>query len=234
MRRPHLTLQLDLIAKHVRPQTPSSPVELLGPNHPLSRGAEFRRDLWRQSLVTVAVVLLGASGTASGRGWGLPLLAAAAIVQLALGVALALHAQLQRERARELIIAGRGGLPLQGVERERRRLQQGRRVEGLADALDDLVRAAEGWPTLLPTSRPVFDPRQVRATAIELHAIATRLRAGRVAVPAVARVERLLTSGASPLYGREREALRHELMRINAELDREHPTEPAPNPVARS
>jgi hypothetical protein len=116
------------------------------------------------------------------------------------------------------------------LEREWQRLQRPRHVRGLAGALDDLVRAAERWPTLVPTARPVFDPRQVRATAVELHGIAARLRAGRVAVPTVARVERLLTSGASPLYGREREALRHELMRIDADLDREHPTGPAPDP----
>jgi hypothetical protein len=135
---------------------------------------------------------------------------------------------LQRERARELIIAGRGGLPLPVLERERRRLQRPRRRGDFADALEDLVRAAERWPRIVPTVRPVFDPRQVRAAAPDLCAIAARLRASAVAVRAVARVERLLTSGASPLYGREAEALRHELMRIHVELDRADPAEPAP------
>jgi hypothetical protein len=227
MRRPHLTLRRPMAGQRVPGARPRAPAGLLGSNHPLVRGHELRGDLWRQSLVTAAAVLLGAIAAAFGRGWGLPLLVAAATVQLALGVGLALLAQLQRERARELIIAGRGGLALPELERELRRLQRPRRRVGLADALEDLVRAAERWPTIVPSARPVFDPRQVRAAAAELRAIAARLRAGTVAVRAVARVERLLTSGSSPLYGREPEALRHELMRIDAELDRADPAAPS-------
>jgi hypothetical protein len=235
MRRPHLIVRRPVAGQPMPGPQPRSPAELLGPNHPLVRGHELRGDLWRQSLVTAVAVLLGAIGAASGRGWGMPLLVAAGIVQLGLGVGLALLAQLQRERARELIIAGRGALPLPALERERRRLQRPRRRAGLADALEDLVRTAERWPTLVPTARPVFDPRQVRAAASELRAIAAGLRASTVAVRAVARVERLLTSGSSPLYGRESEALRHELMRIHAELDRADPARTVPRgPVHRS
>ena len=234
MRRPHLTLRRQFSGQHVVEQPRASAAEFLGPHHPLARGEELRRDLRRQSLVTTPALVLGAFGTVSARGWGLPLLVAAAIVQLGLGVVLTLHAQLQRERARELIIDGRAGLPLLALERESRRLQRRRHVRGLAGALESLVRAAERWPRLVPTSRPVFDPRQVRAAAAELRAIAARLRAGTVAVRAVARIERLLTSGASPLYGREPEALHHELMRIEAELDRRDPGRPAPGrPVRR-
>jgi len=235
MRRPHLTLRRPIAGQPVPGPQSRSPAELLGPNHPLVRGHEFRGDLWRQSLVTAAAVLLGAIGAASGRVWGLPLFVAAGIVQLGLGIGLALLTQVQRERARELIIAGRIGLPLPTLERERRRLQRPRTRAGLADALEELVRAAERWPTLVPTARPVFDPRQVRGAAAELRATAARLRASTVAVRPVARVERLLTSGASPLYGREPEALRHELMRIHAELDRADPPPTVPRgPAHRS
>jgi hypothetical protein len=232
MRRPHLTLRRPIAGQRAPDTQPCSPAGLLGPNHPLVRGHELRGDLWRQSLVTAAAFLLGAIGAASGRGWGLPLLVAAAVVQLGLGVGLALLAGLQRERARELIIAGGGGLPLPALERERRRLESPRRRAGLAEALEELVRAAERWPKIVPTARPVFDPRLVRAAAAELRAIAARLRASTVAVCAVARVERLLTSGASPLYGREPDELRHELMRINAELDRADPARTVPRELA--
>jgi hypothetical protein len=235
MRRPHLTLRRPIAQQPVPGPQPRSPVELLGSNHPLVRGNGLRGDLWWQSLVTATAVLLGAIGAASGRSWGLPLLVAAAIVQLGLAVAFALLAQLQRERARELIIAGRGGLPLPALAREQRRLQRPRLRASLADALEDCVRAAERWPTLVPTARPVFDPRLVRAAASELRAIAALLRASTVSARAVARVERLLTSGASPLYGREPEALRHELMRIHAELDRADPPPTVPpGPAHRS
>ena len=218
MKRPHLTMRRSLANEHVPPRTRLSPAALLGPDHPLARGNEFRRGLYRQSLMTAAAVVAGVIGTTSGRGWGVALLVVATVVLIALAFALGLQGELQRERAREVIIDGRDGLPLPALERERRRLQQRRRVNGLADALEGLVRAAEQWPTLVPTARPVFDPRQVRAASADLLAIGARLRAGRVTVRAVARVERLLTSGASPLYGRDPEALGDELRRIAAEL----------------
>lgn len=219
MRRPHLTLRRPIAGQPVPGPEPRSAAALLGSNHLLVRGQELRGDLRRQALVTAAAVTLGAFGTASGRSWGLLLLVAAGVVQLGLGVSLAALARLQQERARELIIAGYTGLPLPVVEREQRRLQRPRQRASLADALEDLVRAAERWPRIVPTARPVFDPGQVRAAAADLHAIAGRLRASTAAVGAVARVERLLTSGASPLYGSEPEALRDELLRIHAELN---------------
>lgn len=228
MRRPHLTLRRQISAHRVRGQHPLSPTAFLGANHPLVRGAELRGDLWRQALVTAATVLFGAIGAASSRGWGLPLLVAAVIVQLGVGVGLVLLAQLQQERARELIIAGRGGLPLSALERERQRLQRPRRRAGLANGLEDLVRAAERWSRIVPTARPVFDPRQVRTAAPELRAIASLLRASTVDARAVALVERLLTSGASPLYGREPAELHRALEHIRAEFERADPAAAPP------
>lgn len=218
MRRPHLTLRRQIVDPQAPRPVVRSPAELLGPNHPLARGDRLRRDLWRQSLTTAAAVLLGALATASGRVWGLPLVVVASIVEVGLGVALVLHAGLHRERARELIIAGRE-LPLLVLQREQRRLQRPRLSRSLARALEGLACAAERWPTLVPTSRPVFDPHLVRPVAPRLRTIAARLRANRADVRTVARVQWLLTSGASPLYGRTPEELRGELGRIEAELD---------------
>jgi hypothetical protein len=227
MRRPTLGLPGPLARWHLRRQPSSSPAELLGPNHPLARGEEFRRDLWRQSLLTAAALLLSAIATASGRSWGLPFLIALAIVQLALVLVLALHALLQRERARELIIDGRISLPLPVLEREQRRLQARRRAADLAVVLEDLVSESERWRPVFPSLRPIVDPRQVRAAAAELHAIAARLLVGDAPVQAVARVERLLASGDSALYDQEPEALRQELRRIQTDLERSHPSERA-------
>jgi hypothetical protein len=228
MRRPHLGLRRPLARPHLRRQPSSSPAELLGPNHPLARGERFRHDLRRQSLLTAAALSLSAIAAASGWSWGLPFLIAVAIVQLGLAVILALHSLLQRERARELIIEGRISLPLPVLERERRRLQAPRRAAALADALEDLLQEAERWRPVLPGRRPILDPRQVRAAAAELGAIAARLRAGAPPLSAVARVERLLASGDSALFDREPAALHQELARIQADLERPDPTEPAP------
>jgi hypothetical protein len=234
VRRPHLPLGRHLSEQQLTGAGARSARELLGPNHPLARGDGLRRDLWRQSLITAAAVLVGAIGTASQHMWGAPLLVVAAIVQLVLAVGLALHAGLQRERARDLIIAGRADLPLRAVQCECRRLRRPRHSRSLAGALEDLVRAAQRWPTLVPTSRPVFDPRQVRAAAPQLRALATRLRASAPPLAAIARTERLLTSGASPLYGRDLGELRRELNRIEAEFDRTNPRRPAAHTLPRS
>jgi hypothetical protein len=227
MRRPHLGSPRWLAWPHLLRQPSSSSAEFLGPNHPLARGEQFRRDLWRQSLLTAAALLLSAIATASGRSWGLAFLIAVAIVQLGLVVVLALHALLQRERARELIIEGRSSQPFPVLERERRRLQAPRRAAALADALEDLIQEAERWRPLLPGLRPIVDPRQVHAASAELRAIALRLRAGATPVSAVARVERLLASGDSALYDREPQELHQELARIQADLERSDPTESA-------
>jgi hypothetical protein len=234
VRRPHLTIRRQLAERRPRVAPNRSAGELLGPNHPLARGDRLRRDLWRQSLVTAAAVVVGAIGAASSQPWPMALLVVAAVVQLVLAVGLALHAGLQRERARELIIAGRADLPLRTVQRECRRLRRPRHSRSLAAALENLVRAAERWPTLLPSSRPVFDPRQVRATAPRLRALASRLRASSPPLAAIARTERLLTSGASPLYGRDPDELRRELNWVEAELDRTDPRQPAANTLPRS
>jgi hypothetical protein len=222
MKRPHLTSWRPIAGRPAPGGEPSASA-VLGANHPLVRVVDLRRDLRRQSLVTAAAVLVGTIGLARSASWGLPLLVAAAIVQLVLGAAIGLLALLQQERARDLIIAGRGELPLPALERERRRLQRPRRRAGLAHALEDLVQTAERWPTLLPTARPVFDPRQIRTAAPELRAIAALLRSSPVDARGVALVERLLTSGGSPLYDREPAELRRALERIRAELDRADP-----------
>ncbi len=213
-----MTTRRQLVEPRLTRQPPRSPAELLGPNHPVARGDRLRRDFWRQSVVTAATLVTGASAYVGGRGWGLPLLIAAAIVELGLGLALALHVGLQRERARELIIAGRDDLPLALLQRERRRLLRPRQTRSLARALEDLVGAAERWPTLIQTCRPVFDPRLVRVEGPQLRAIAARLRVSRVSARTAARLVRLLTSGASPLYGREPDELRRELRLIESEL----------------
>jgi hypothetical protein len=198
----------------------SRPTEAVARSHPLFCGERLRADFRRQSLVTAVALLLGSAATGFGWTWGLPLLIAAGLVQVGLGVSLALLNSLQHQRALELIIEGRS-LPLPRLEREMQRLKRPRHRIGLASALDDLVQAAERWPKLIRSSRPVFDPRTVRTAAAELRRIAAFLRTNEVSACALARAERLLTSGHSPLYGTDLDDLDHELLCIRQELD--HP-----------
>jgi len=197
-----------------------SPAGLLGANHPFVRVIDVRGALRRQSLATALAILIGIGGFASDEAWGLPLLSIAAVVQLVLSVAYALLAVLQQALAWDLIVEGSGDLPLPALARERLRLQCRRRRVGLARELEELVQVAERWPMTRPTLRPIFDPRQIRAEAAELRLIGARLHAGSIDVRGVARVERLLRLGDSPLYRLESGELQRELKSISAELTR--------------
>lgn len=199
-----------------RPTRSSRSIPVVAAGHPFFRGERLRADFRRQSLVTLLPLLLGSLATGFGWTWGLALLVAAGLVQLWLGFSLVLLRSLQHEKALELIIKS-GNLPPPGLEREVQRLTRPRHSRGLSRALDDLVQTAERWPRLT-TSRPVFDPRIARAAATELRGIAASLRSGEVSVRALARVERLLTSGGSPLYGTDADELNHELLLIRLEL----------------
>lgn len=174
--------------------------------------------LRRQLVVASVALAAGALGIAAGAYWAPVVLAAAAVVELALVSALVLLSSLARALAREAIIDGDGELPLRLLARERRRLANPRSQAGLAGALESLVRAAATWPRIHPAARPVFDVRQIRAAAPELEALAQLLRARPASPRAAALLERLLTSGNSPLYGRQPDDLHRELEHILEEL----------------
>lgn len=190
------------------------PGQRCGADPALVRGAETLWVLRRQGLAGLVAGLVGAVGFALGASWALILLVVAGAVELALTAAIALASSRVRERAQAAIIAGRDQDQIPAIARERERLLRPRLRRSQAAALEDLVRVAQRWHTLLRPYRPVFDPRVVRATADELLTIARLLRSWPVSAAAVALVERLLTSGGSPLYGDDPAELRDELTRI--------------------
>jgi hypothetical protein len=207
---------------------------LLGVEHPFVRALELRRVLARQSLTAASASALGAAGLAFGAGWALPLLVVAGAVQLVLAAGLALVVALARERARDLFAEGWEHLPLPPLARQRRRLLDRRYREGLARAFESVVAKAERWPRILRTARPLFNVRLVREVAPELLEIAELLRVVASSARAVALSERLLTSGASPLYGVEIDDLRSELSRIREALRSGAPADAAPAARPRS
>jgi hypothetical protein len=134
----------------------------------------------------------------------------AGVVQVALGLRLANLRVQRRELCLELVSGGREHLPLDVVARERRRLDDPRHRARLAASLEHLadmrVRSGE-------RRRPICSRRVLAAVEPQLRDIAGRLRAGGVDVRGVALLDRLVTSGSSPLYGEEVGALRNELAR---------------------
>ena len=200
-------------------QAPPSAADVLGAGHPLTRALDLRGVLQRQSSATGLVVVASALTVLLGAYWARAPLIAALAVQLVLAACLAAVAALERERACDLIIEGRD-VRLPVIVRERQRLLERRRRRALAHALEALVRDAERSQLSLSRSRPVYEAFVVRQVGPELIGIAAYLRSATVDVRGVARCERLLTIGTSPLFGAEIEELRAELTRIRTDLGR--------------
>lgn len=195
------------------------PAPRLDADPALARSAETLWVVRRQAVAGLLPVFAGAVGVAFAARWGMTLLVVAGTVELALLSAIMLASSRLREQARESIISGGADFRLPALAREHERLLRPRLRRSLAGALEDLVQVAEHWHSVLRQYRPVFDPRLVRATAPELQTIARLLRSRPARAAAVARLERLLTSGASPLYGHDPAELRVELAHILRDLE---------------
>jgi hypothetical protein len=169
----------------------------------------------RRQGAAVATLLTGsAAALLAGATELLAVLLAATAVQttIALGLVAALGAR--RRRALELIAAGRAGLPLEAVERERDRLAH--RVGALAGSFDRLrIEARRPRRSIVA---PLYVPSVIREVDEELARTALLLRSARADVAAVARAEELLGGAASPLYGDDVRRLREELGRLQFAL----------------
>jgi hypothetical protein len=186
---------------------------LLGSDHELVRALRRSGLTVERSLVVTGLMCMSATAWLEGLAGALAVLVAAAAVQVALGCELALTVQRCRECARDLVIDGRGDLPIEAVQREWRRLEGGACREGLAawvDAVRDVAAHPAWWPGAV---RPLFRPSVVAAVDSDLAELAARLRRESVGVRGVAMLERLLTQGTSPLYGNDVRGLREELRR---------------------
>lgn len=184
---------------------------LLGAGHPLVGLLGRFETAFEQLVYVTAIQAAGLVFFASHMAFGLSLAIAAVVVQLGLGCRIAALRTYRREICLELIVEGHATLPLPCIERSCRRLLDGRTPELLARWIDDIVATAVR-PPKPPAPRPLTDARVIRETAPELRQVAALLRAD-PAVRGVALIEWLLTSAATPVYGRDVEPLRQELRR---------------------
>jgi hypothetical protein len=181
----------------------------------LTRAITGLQVLRRQSLAVAAVLLGGIVDLIEHVNWAAPLAISAGLVLLCLAIKTARLASSKRELARDLIVEGRQSLPIAAVQRERQRLGRSRTRQQLARTVEAMIGQARHPPTLLtPCARPLFDISVITSVAEDLHAISRLLRSEPAPVPGVARLERLLTDGMSPLYGHQASPLREELDRI--------------------
>ena len=91
---------------------------------------------------------------------------------------------------------------------------------GLARAFETVISQATVRPKLRTRGTiPLFDVRVVAPVGAELAAVAALLREACPVALGVARAERLLTDGRSPLYGQSVQALCDELQHVRRLLD---------------
>ncbi len=187
---------------------------LLGGGHPLVLVEERIRWLRRQGAAVATLLTGSAAALVAGATELLAVLLAATAVQATIAFGLLAAIGARRRRALELIVAGRAGLPLDAVERERDRLAH--RVGALAGSLDRLrVEARRPHRSIVA---PLYVPSVIREVDEDLARTARLLRSARADVAAVARAEELLGGAASPLYGADVRALRDELGRLQFAL----------------
>jgi hypothetical protein len=161
------------------------------------------------ALQVAGVVLLWASAPHA-----LALTVAAAAVQLALDVRFGMLTLYRRELCRDLVIDGRGRLPLAALQRELRRLRDPRLQARLARSVEELAHTIDHRRHELGLGPPFYRSHVLAAVEPELRDVARSLHADGAGVRGVALLDRLISSGTSPLYGARVEPLRDELGRI--------------------
>jgi hypothetical protein len=187
---------------------------LLGPDHPLVRLLQRRKLVLEWSLVVAAALSASIVAFADGVSAALAVVLATAIVESVLVCDAAMLSCSKRDRVLDLIVQGRGDLPLAAIACERRRLLDREHQQHLAGWLDGIRNEAEYPVRARRRARPIFSVRVIVAVAPELATIAAQLRSEDTGLRGVAATQRLLVDGTSSLYGHDENRLCEELHRI--------------------
>jgi hypothetical protein len=193
---------------------PQTAEALLGLGHPLV-GLLYACQTTADEIVVVAavqaavVVLFWLSAP-----FALALAISTAVVQLSLAGRYGMLRMYRHELCRDLVIGGREKLPLAALGCELRRLRDPRRRAWLARAVEELADSADQRRREIGLGPPLCNRRVLAGVQPQLRDLARLLQAGGGGVRGVALLDRLITSGTSPLYGRRVEPLRDELGRI--------------------
>jgi hypothetical protein len=201
----------------------------LDADEPLLRVLEQMSVRVEQSAIVVAILSASVAALMAGVSQALAVVVGGAVAALALAGSFAMLASDRRTCILDLIIEGRGSLPLAVVQRERRRLLARTTRAQLARSLDTVREDASRRMRCPTDARPLYTPRVVVAVAAELQMAARLLDREQVSLPGVAMTERLLNAHNSPLYGCDPMLLREELHRITFVLGaRAEPHGPGP------
>jgi hypothetical protein len=188
-------------------------------DHPLTRASAALDATVRQLLVVAAMFAGSVAAALEHDSWARSLAVASAVVLLAFVAATLLRRQTRRDRALDLIVEGRQSIPVSVVQRQCRRLSRPKTQRTLARALNSMVDDTLHRPWPLPlSSRPLLHRPLIARLHIEIRAVAELLGSGSASIRGVAFCERLVTDGASPLYGEDATSLHDELCRARSLL----------------
>jgi hypothetical protein len=144
----------------------------------------------------------------------------ASVVFVVLTILAAAFRQREHDRAIDVILDGYEEIPIAAVRRQRRRLLSDRTRRTLARNFEHMIHQASAPQIQMRGARPLFHLRVVAKVSPDLYEVVRLLRTGHVPARGVARAERMITDGTSPLYGLEVDALREELHRVRRMLGR--------------
>lgn len=208
-----------LSARPLGERTARSAGVVLGRSHPLTRGIDAVGCVSKQWLTCAALMAGAVIARIEGDAWAVAVEVSAGLVLLTLTVvALALRRRV-RDEAMHLIAEGHEALPIAVVQRQRQRLLSPRTRDTLARTLEMMLGQALRPPRIMTRgARPLFSVLVIASVAPDLRALISALRTKNAGARGVGLLERLITHGDSPLYGREAAVLREELRRVRSAL----------------
>jgi hypothetical protein len=192
---------------------------VLGRSHRLTRGIDAVGCARKQWLTCAALVAGAVIARIEGDAWPGVVALSGGLVLLTLTVVVLALRQRVRDEAMHLIAEGHEALPIAVVQRQRQRLLSPRTRDTLARTLEMMLRQALRPPRIMTRgARPLFSVRVIASVAPDLRALISVLRTESASARGVSLLERLITHGDSPLYGREAAVLREELRRVRGAL----------------
>jgi hypothetical protein len=172
---------------------------LLGLSHPLVGLIYACHTTADEVALVAALQVVGGVLLWVSAPFALALTVAAAAVQLGLVVRLGMLRLHRRELCRDLVIDGLERLPLAALGCELRRLRDPRHQARLARTAEELADTADHYRHELGLGPPLYRHRVLTGVQPELRDVARSLRADGGGVRGVALLDRLITSGTSPL-----------------------------------
>jgi hypothetical protein len=188
---------------------------LLGSGDPLVSSLRRRAEAVLQLWVATGALACSAAAVVAIGPRALPFVVASAVVALVFGIRVSLRTVARRDAVWDVIISGRGELPLPVVRHECSRLLAPNRRERLAHSYETLGDPPDAAGQVAHRACVIVAPSVVAKVRPELARVAVLLRGDGPSVRGVAAAERLVCDGTSSLYGRDVEVLRQDIHRIS-------------------